>query len=128
MRSPAYSLPLYNNDFPVVQDSFPDKEHTVDDACLASLYLEIPSKCLCQVACVDSSVSGDILVNLQPLLVIGSEIPAQLIAFMNKLFQLRIHPGYLSFVDYLDGDSLCLIPFRRLHKASSPLDQGCPTF
>ena len=50
------------------------------------------------------SESGDHAVCLQPLFAIGSEIPAQLIAFLNKLFQLGIHSGDLSFADRLDGD------------------------
>ena len=50
--------------------------------------------------------SGDLAVHIQLLLTIGSEIPAQLIAFQNKSFQLGIHPGYLSFADHLDGDGL----------------------
>ena len=57
MRLLAYTLPLYNGDFPVVLDAYVDKECTVDNACLASLDLLILSKCLCQIACLDSSVS-----------------------------------------------------------------------
>ena len=45
--------------------------------------------------------SGDLAVRLQPLFVIVYEISAQLIAFLNKLFQLGIHPGDLSFGDGL---------------------------
>ena len=40
-------------------------------------------------------MSGDLAVRLQTLFMIGSEIPAQVIAFLNKLFQLDIHPGDL---------------------------------
>ena len=36
--------------------------------------------------------SVDLAVRLQPLFAIGAEIPAQLIAFLNNLFQLGIHP------------------------------------
>ena len=50
--------------------------------------------------------SGDLAVRHQPLFSIGSEIHAQLIAFLNKLFQLGIHPGDLSFADRHDGDGL----------------------
>ena len=50
--------------------------------------------------------SGDLAVRLQPQFTIGSEIPTQLIAFLNKLFQLGIHPGDLSFADRLVGDCL----------------------
>ena len=52
---------------------------------------------------------------------IGFEIPAQLIAFMNKLFQLGIHPRDISFADHLNGDGLCLNIFRRLQNFSKPL-------
>ena len=48
--------------------------------------------------------SGDHEVRFQAMLAIDSEIPAKLIAFLNKLFQFGIHPGVLSFVDRLDGD------------------------
>ena len=57
MWSLAYTLPLYSRDFLVVGDSLPDKERTVDHACVACVDLEIRSKCLCQVARLDSSVS-----------------------------------------------------------------------
>ena len=50
--------------------------------------------------------SGDLAVHLQPLFAIGSKIPAQLITFLNKLFQLSIHSGDHTFADRLDGDSL----------------------
>ena len=52
--------------------------------------------------------SGDLAVRLQPLFAIGSEIPAQLIAFMNKLSKLGIDPEDLSFADRLDGDDFRL--------------------
>ena len=45
--------------------------------------------------------SGDLAFRLPPLFAIGSEIPAQLIAF-----QKDIQPGDHSFVDHLDGDGL----------------------
>ena len=118
-KSLAYTLPLYNSDFPVVRDSFPDKERTVDHACLTSLDLEVLSKCLCQVASLDSSVS---LVNMRFIsnhFAIGSEIHAQLIAFVKKLFQLGIHPGDLSFVYHLDGDGFCLRLYKRVQKANA---------
>ena len=54
--------------------------------------------------------SGDLAVRLQPLFAIGSEIPAQLIAFLNKLLQLGIHPVDLPLADILDGDGLRLCP------------------
>ena len=38
-RSLAYTRPLYSKHFPVVWDSIPDKERSVDHACLASLDL-----------------------------------------------------------------------------------------
>ena len=50
--------------------------------------------------------SVDLVVRLQPLFAIGSAIPAQLIAFLNKLFQLGIHSGDISFADRLVGDGL----------------------
>ena len=43
---------------------------------------------------------------VQPLFAIGSAIPAQLIAFLKKLFQLGVHPEHLSFSDRLDGEDL----------------------
>ena len=46
--------------------------------------------------------SGDLAVRLQPLFVIVFEIPAQLIAFLIKLF----HPGDHCFANRLDGDGL----------------------
>ena len=49
-RSLAYTLPLYSSDFLVVRDSLPDKERTVDHACLASIDLKILSKSLCLAA------------------------------------------------------------------------------
>ena len=49
---------------------------------------------------------GDLAVRNKPLFSIGSEIPAQLIAFLNKLFWLGINPGDLSIADRLDGDGL----------------------
>ena len=49
---------------------------------------------------------GDLAVRLLPLSAIGSKILAQLILFMNKLLQLGILPGNLSFADRLDGDGL----------------------
>ena len=55
--------------------------------------------------------SGDLVILLQPLFAIGSEVPEQFIAFLDKLFQLGIHPGDLSFADRLDGEGLCLCPF-----------------
>ena len=55
----------------------------------------------------------DLAVRLQPLFAIGSEIPAQLTAFLNKLFQLGIHPG--NFYD----SAL----FRKLQKASNRFDR-----
>ena len=55
--------------------------------------------------------SGDLAVCLQPLFAIGSEIPAQLSAFLSKLFQLGIHPGDLSLTDRLYEDDLRLGPF-----------------
>ena len=51
-------------------------------------------------------VSGDLPARLQPLVAIGSDIPAQLIAFQSKLFKLQIHPVDPSFTDRLDGDGL----------------------
>ena len=48
----------------------------------------------------------DIALRHQPLFAIDSEISAQLIAFLNKLFWLGIHPGDLSLADCLDGDGL----------------------
>ena len=48
--------------------------------------------------------SGDLTVRLQPLLAIGSDIPAQLSVFLKKQFQMGIHPGDLSFADRLDGE------------------------
>ena len=50
------------------------------------------------------------MAHLLPLFAIGSDLHAQLIAFLNKLFQLGIHPGDLFFADRLDGDGLCLGP------------------
>ena len=50
--------------------------------------------------------SGDLAVRHQPLFTIESEMPEQLIVFLNKLFQLGIHPGDLSFADRLDGKNL----------------------
>ena len=49
--------------------------------------------------------SGDLEVRLQLLFSIGSEIPEQLIAFLNNQFQLGIHPGDL-LCGPPDGDSL----------------------
>ena len=57
------------------------------------------------------SESGDLALRRQPLFADGSEIPAQLIVFLSKLFQLGIHPGNLSFAYRLDGDGLCLDHF-----------------
>ena len=51
-------------------------------------------------------VTGDLAVRLQPLFAIAYEIPAKHIAFMNRLFQLSLHPGDLTFADRLDGDGL----------------------
>ena len=53
-----------------------------------------------------SCESGDFVARLQPLFTIGSEISAQLIVFLNRLFQLDIHPGNFSFTDRLGGDGL----------------------
>ena len=55
--------------------------------------------------------SDDLTVRLQSLFAICSEIPVQFIAFLNKLFQLDIHPVDLSFVDSFDGDGLSLGAF-----------------
>ena len=57
-------------------------------------------------------IGSDLTVCPQPLFVIGSDIPAQLIAFLNRLFQLGTHPWDLTFVDSLDGDAF-LIGYRR---------------
>ena len=54
-----------------------------------------------------SCESGDLAVRLQSLFAIGSEISAQIIALMKKLFQLGIHPGDLSFADRLEKASVC---------------------
>ena len=53
----AFTLPLYSGEIPMVLDSFIDKERTVDHACLASSDIEILSKCLWQVARLDSFAS-----------------------------------------------------------------------
>ena len=50
--------------------------------------------------------SGDFVIHHKPLFEIVSVIPAKLIAFLNKQFQLGIHLGELSFADRLYGDGL----------------------
>ena len=58
----------------------------------------------------------DLAVRLQPLVAIGSEIPAQLIAFLNNLFQMGIHPGISLLRTALVGtecDSAFLVGNRR---------------
>ena len=50
--------------------------------------------------------SGDFAVRIQTLFAIGSEIPAQLIAILKRLFQLGIHLEDLSIADRLDGEGL----------------------
>ena len=109
MCSLVYTLPLYSSDFPVVQDSFPVKEHTVDHACLASLDLEIISKFLCQVVLGLFCESGDLAVGLQPLFGISSEIAAQFIVFMNKLFS-------WAFIHWI---SILLTTSSRLHRVQT---------
>ena len=52
--------------------------------------------------------SGDLAVRLRQLFAIDYKIPSQLIAFLNKLFQLGNHPDNLSIADSLNGDGLCL--------------------
>ena len=68
--------------------------------------------------------SGDLAVHLQPLIAIGSEIPAQLIAFMNKLFQLCIHPGDQSFANHFDEDGLYLDLFGEITEGLKTFGQG----
>ena len=63
-------------------------------------------------------VSGDLEVRLQSLFAIGSEIPAQLIAFLNKLFHLGIHPRDLFLRAALMETASVSALFRRLQKAS----------
>ena len=67
--------------------------------------------------------SGDLAVRLQLLHAIELEVPAQVNAFLNKLFYLVIHPGDLTFVDRLVGGGTALALFCRLQKASKCLDR-----
>ena len=93
----------------MVLDSLPDKERTLDHAFMESLDLEILSNVPgCPLGYFNES--DDLMAHLLPLFAIGSEFPTQLVAFLNKLFQLGIHPGDLFFADRLDGDGLCLGP------------------
>ena len=111
----------------------------LDHACLASFDLEVLSKCMCQVASLDSSVglvisllvsshclrlvevlskcmcqvaSLDSSVGLVISLLVSSHCLRLVLrsmhnfTFLNKLFQLDIHPGHLSFADRLNGDGL----------------------
>ena len=68
--------------------------------------------------------SGDLAVRLQPAIAIGSEIPAQLIEFLNKLPQFGIHPWNHSFADRLVGDGLCLGPFEKVTEGLQMFGQG----
>ena len=68
--------------------------------------------------------SDDLTVRLRPLFAICSEIPVQFIAFLNKLFQLDIHPVDLSFVDSFDGDGLSLGAFNEVTEGLQIFVQG----
>ena len=67
--------------------------------------------------------SDDLTARLQSLFAIVSEIPTQLTAFLNKLFQLGIHSGISILRTALMGTASDSAHFGRLRNASRRFDR-----